>query len=345
MSVAILVGAGHVGKRHALKLTKIFDDLIIIDPNEEALDWCASNLNSKTQTYTDIEKFIEENIYDLSESVCVLANWGVDHSDSFHKLAKAKVKKFYIEKPFADSIKKIDEINNFAKKNKINIVSGFQLRHSGLPEKIKNISLDVLDGEPNFISVSGGANCLVTNGIHYLDLAVSIFQSTPETVISSLNLDNINPRGKHLGFWDGSSSWKFKNGASLNISFTNKSSVRLKFEIYSKNGYLEVSDHGDYATINVFKRNTDEIIIDPRIIRTGYAHYDKINSIKKFDLSKTVLNLFLTLKEDKYFFNLERETIATKCILGSLIANHEKKLMFLPILKENICYNKRWPVS
>ena len=40
---ALLVGAGHVGKRR-IEAIKLFDKLYIIDPNQTALNWCKDNI-------------------------------------------------------------------------------------------------------------------------------------------------------------------------------------------------------------------------------------------------------------------------------------------------------------
>ena len=50
------------------------------------------------------------------------------------------------------------------------------------------------------MNVNGGANCIVTNGIHFLDLACSVFEKEPTNVFAKVESKNINPRGKHLGF-------------------------------------------------------------------------------------------------------------------------------------------------
>ena len=59
------------------------------------------------------------------------------------------------------------------------------------------------------ISVNGGAAGIVTNGIHYLDLAISIFNSSPKSVFSNLFSSSINPRSSDLDFWEGTAYFNF----------------------------------------------------------------------------------------------------------------------------------------
>ena len=56
---AILIGAGHVGKKHAKVLSEIFKNLTIIDPNQEALNWCSQNLNCNVNTFGNLEYYFK----------------------------------------------------------------------------------------------------------------------------------------------------------------------------------------------------------------------------------------------------------------------------------------------
>jgi predicted dehydrogenase len=223
---AIVVGVGHVGKKHALKLAKLFEKLYIIDPSENSLNWCHQNIDSDIMLFQSFHEVNFETIQNIDNSVGIISNWGVDHHDAFFNLTKNKINKIYIEKPFSHSLKKIDEISKFVEVNNVKLVSGFQLRHSALAEKIKNVCINSLGGNPVLVTVGGGANCIVTNGIHFLDLACSIFDQEPDNVFAKLGKNNINPRGNHLGFWDGFVSFGF-NKSRLDISMSNESSMGL----------------------------------------------------------------------------------------------------------------------
>ena len=83
---AIVVGVGHVGKKHALKLSKLFKKLYIIDPNETALNWCRQNIDSDIMLFRNFNDLDFGTIQNIHKSVAVIANWGVDHHDAFFKL-------------------------------------------------------------------------------------------------------------------------------------------------------------------------------------------------------------------------------------------------------------------
>ena len=90
---AIVIGVGHVGKKHALKLSKLFEKLYIIDPSESALNWCHKNLGSDTSLLNDFYDLNFERIHNVDNSVAIISNWGVDHYDTFFNLTKNKINK------------------------------------------------------------------------------------------------------------------------------------------------------------------------------------------------------------------------------------------------------------
>ena len=78
----MLVGAGSVGKKHALNMDSIYEKLIIVDQDPNALKWCAENLNKDITTYQNLENALKK-IDHADEYVCIIANWGIDHDDVF----------------------------------------------------------------------------------------------------------------------------------------------------------------------------------------------------------------------------------------------------------------------
>ena len=81
------------------------------------------------------------------------------------------------------------------------------------------------------INVTGGAKCIATNGIHYLDLANSLFSSNPIQVISNLYNSEINPRRKDFLFLGGTASWEYSDSRYLNINFSNQSRISPSMEM------------------------------------------------------------------------------------------------------------------
>ena len=342
---AILVGAGHVGKRHAKVLSEIFEYLYVVDPNPISLNWCKENLKCNVFVYDDLSKAIKDSGDSLINGTALISNWGIDHASSFTELSNNGLSFIYVEKPFASSLKNIDEILKLAKKNNTKLVSGFQLRHSGVVDTINKICREYLNSMPYMITVDGGANCVVTNGIHYLDLAFSIFDANPSEVNSQLNMNHLNPRGKQLGFWEGNANWMFNNDKLLSISFSNMSSVGITCKIFAKNGYLTISDKGPYIEILTYIRNKKEVENDPRITRTGEVSLIDSSVINKHSLLDVVRNTILGLSEQNTNFDHKRETVACENLIYALISNEDKKTIELPFDKKHRLYSFNWPIS
>ena len=72
---SILVGAGHVGKRHAKVLSEIFEDIYIVDPNPDSLKWCKENLECNVFVYGDLSKAINESRGALVNGTALISNW------------------------------------------------------------------------------------------------------------------------------------------------------------------------------------------------------------------------------------------------------------------------------
>ena len=49
--IGLLVGAGSVGKKHAVSMTAIFEELIVVDKEPSALEWCQNNLKKNIQVF------------------------------------------------------------------------------------------------------------------------------------------------------------------------------------------------------------------------------------------------------------------------------------------------------
>ena len=192
------------------------------------------------------------------------------------------------------------------------------------------------------ISVSGGAAGIVTNGIHLLDLAISIFGSEPISVISDLSSSDINPRSKDLDFWEGSSSWGFSDKRKFSINFTNLSSVKQTTEVFCLNGKIKINED---MSLDIFKRDQQEVISDNRVIRLGAATKTTDLSIKPND-EDLYLNIFTALlDEDQNLMELERELVATRAMIYGLISNRlGRKLVIGDEIEESL-YNFEWDIS
>ena len=335
----IILGLGSIGKRHAEFLNSFNEQLICIDPNQDARDWANNKFKKSVKVFSSLEDASEIISNCSLKKIGVIANWGTLHYQSAKFLTKLGVTNLYIEKPIANSLKAIDWLKNLS--NDIKVIGGFQNRYTKIHEKILEISLEKLGGPPSMIVVDGGAAGMVTNGIHFLDLAISIFESAPISVTSALSSSNINPRSKDLDFWEGSASWSFQNKRFLSINFTNYSSVRQTTEIFCPKGKIKINED---MSIDVYERDKEEILADNRIIRLGKAYKINETSVKPNN-EEAFKRIFEPLFNKNIEINRNRELIATKAMIYALIASQQKKTLSMNEKVEDSLYDFKWKIS
>ena len=336
----IVKGLGSIGKRHAKFLNSLDISLIIIDPSSESLIWAEKNLKN-VNTFKKIEQAKKRIELSNINKSCVISNWGFQHFETINKLIKYNVNNFFVEKPIVTSLKHVEQLKILSNKKKINLISGFQLRYSGLIKEIKKLSSLKFKGSPVAMNVTGGAFGMVENGIHFLDLAISIFNCNPLSVFSDLNNLKINPRSKKIDFYEGSSVWMFDKNKKLTISSSGKSSVSYTAEIFFKNGKIKI--HEDLS-LSCYFRKIKEIKKDKRITRLGKALKKESYSfkIKKNNLYKNMFGPFLNSKKLNY--NIDRELISTEAMICSLISSKLSKKIFLK-KRYSKTFNFNWKIS
>jgi len=179
-----IVGLGSIGKRHADYFSTVAKEMIFIDPSEQVAIWAREERKNKFRIFKNIKDakaFIDRV---KLPKMAVISNLGHQHYSSMIELYKIGFKNFFIEKPVVNALYQINQLSKMGIDKKVKIVAGFGWRYSQLPEKIIDISQSYLGGLPILIDMTGGAFGVVTNGIHFIDLAVSIFNTNPISVIS-----------------------------------------------------------------------------------------------------------------------------------------------------------------
>ncbi len=269
---ALLVGCGSIGKKHLQEMLTKFDSVLVVDISLEALTWATDEGSRVGGALVSVAQSVDEALSAAPFDVATIANWGPDHVPTIRKLQAVGQKNFVVEKPLADSIADARDILSEVERAGGKLWINLTRRYSGLPSGILRVAAEHNLGDLIGVTVTGGARCLATNGIHYLDLATVLFGSSPVSVTADLESQNINPRHESLAFYEGSVNYNYAGGKRFSCVFLNQSAVTENVRLYWRNAEGEMMPNGDFS---LRIRSASEIETYPSVTRTGYA-IDKV---------------------------------------------------------------------
>ena len=227
---SLLIGLGSIGRRHLRELSSRSEEVLVYDFKNnypEILEELGnaifySDWNSLSTNHKDID-------------FAVISTWGPNHLQQLRNVESLGVKSVLIEKPIAASLSDVQEIEQISKDSKIRLFENFHFRYSNFKSAVQKLEDQFNLGNLIQFNISGGAKCIATTGIHYLDLCEWILEGRPESVIADLTFSYINPRSSTLRIYDGIAKWAYPSGAALTMNFTNNSYADAVIEIVWKN--------------------------------------------------------------------------------------------------------------
>lgn len=340
----ILVGLGSIGKTHLKYILGISRSIVVIDPNVEVLRYLEQeNLSSRIMYFSSLESYRLEEIPEIA----VIANWGPDHFATIQKLVALGVKKLLVEKPLVSKLQDLENLKNAISICDLKVMTNMPISEGPLPMQVQALQLDEKLGKVQTILVSGGAKCLVTNGVHYVGLASKIFQTSPLSVISSIENHSINPRSTDFVFVEGNSNWQYGNGKYLSISFSNNSHVQLSINIICEFGKIVIED--DLATVFCISDADREKIDKPS--RTFYAR-EILETFEPYHFTNGLdgLGYFyerIQSLDPSVWDDFNHGFSSTEAVIGMLISSETRSKVELPIrpkLREEF-HSREWNIS
>ena len=245
----IIAGYGSIGKRYASILEKKNFNLIIFDPK------LTNKPKSKTlylNNYPELSKEIKKNNVEIG-IVSSLAN---THYKNFKFFVKNRIDKILIEKPVTNNYSEFQKIINYKKKNKLFVSTHFKWSALNLHKIINNLESKEKLGRPFEFHSSGGANCLATGGIHWIDFFIRHFRinSNNIEITSRLKLDKINPRNNSFYNIGGTILLNHKNKISGILSFNNNSRLAPSQSLIYKSHLLKFDTSGNFKLYRTDKK-------------------------------------------------------------------------------------------
>ena len=341
-SIGILVGAGSIGKRHAKKLIEQYELVIVVDPEPSLMNWVQTELRGQDLYFSELSVALAHIGSNANETTAVIANLGPDHFSTFNQLADFGIRRILCEKPMAVSVKQIDVMAARIKSDNISFTVGLQRRYSGLCSLLRSIGEEYLGGKPVAVVGHGGAQCLITTGMHWIDLCIDLFEDNPEAVSAIAQPQRINPRGPLLEMWSGTAAWAFPNDRYLTLTYSNSSSVEGELVIYCPTGRLEIDPNG---AITMHQRKSSEVAADNRITRVGEAFLSGVIEIKPNLVHPTIQMLDELDAEVELTYTTTAAGVSANAALGLLISATTKQEVQLPVSNLNEYYGFEWSVT
>ena len=340
VETAILVGAGSIGKRHAKILVERYRRLVIVDPNADSRQWASDNLAGSVETYGDLSDGLRA--VDGALSTAVVATLGPLHRDNVSRLIGHGIRRIYCEKPLASSVADGYFLADLSATSGTRLVVGLQRRFSGLVDQVRTYARDHLGGEPVSIVGHGGAQCLITTGMHWVDLAIDIFGGFPHRVGGLGNADRMNPRGSDLDVWQGTATWEFSDDRLLTLTYSNRSSVDGFLHIYCPLGRIDVCPDG---VIRAYRRIDEEVERDPRITRTGEAVETGATVVQPPSVHPVLRALDELESTEPLSYTTTDGARSLECALGALVAFDSGMAVSLPMERSSEYYTRQWAVT
>jgi predicted dehydrogenase len=319
---AVVVGYGSIGKRHAAHLLSISEKVYIYDPVKRVDEFESTGLHF-------LSNLTEKSIYPDPQDIAIIANWGPDHLASFEICVGLGFSNFVLEKPLTSSLADLYKLRALIANRKLNVIVKQGWESEKIGSRIRNLGFQLNLGEPVAMFVSGGARCISTAGSHNIHLASTVFDSLPNEVMGHLKNDYINPRNSTLSYIEGTCSILFEKNQRLSMSYSNRSSVQGKVEIYWKEAFGEFIDE---SKIKIFERNKNRAFANT-ITRYGPAEElvwnDKPPSEKPFSVSslEKLYQEFSTLISSEFQLKFERHFFSNEALLRALISSAQGKVI------------------
>ncbi len=343
-TTAILFGYGSIGRRHARILADLASHLIIVDTKKSSRDQARIDFPSASAVadFTELARIIS----DWNSTMAVIATWGPSHEEIFHKLADQRCRRIFCEKPIANSIDAARRMVSRAETENISLAVNHYLRYSRIVEAIGRFAEMHQLGKPVSVVVDGGAQCLVTNGIHWIDFATELFGAGPERVISTAAGETINPRSPELLYFGGTAVWSFHEGREATISFSNRSSIALTARVYFPNAILEMDSGPNFVIIR--RRDMRAVRDFPAVTRTGPGAetllQGNLAGVLPFEECLTAGIMEVMQQEVKVCPAFCAANALSACI-GALVSARDQRPVSFPIAGESQWARETWSIS
>jgi len=318
-----------------------YEEFVVVDPSEAAQGRAREIFGGAVQLFGSLDEASDSLSARAANATVVIANWGPDHAASFSTLVQLGCRRILVEKPMADSPCAAYEMAGLAEEFDVRAVVGVSRRYTGYVDYVLEAFASV-DDAPVAVVAHGGAMCVVTTGMHWLDLACALFGETPVAVAADVDDGGINPRSSNLGYWAGTATWRFSGGQRFTALYSNQSSVAGELAIYGERCRMVIDASGQW---HLGVRDAEEMLRDPRITRYGAVSQGELLAPFSPSTPPTLTMLELLESDRSLVPNMRGHAAVAEALLAALSASSEGRIMELPLDRESTAYTTSWPAS
>lgn len=340
---AVLLGFGSIGRYHASILNDRYPRLAIVDVDSGARHR-ASEAYPDAVVGSSLED-IDRSGWDWPRTVAVAATWAPGRLSDVEALTAAGVRHILCEKPLANSVAAAHDVVDCAEGRQVTLGVHMQYRYNDVAPALARVASEHDFGPPELAIVHGGATGLVTNGIHYLDLIMGIYDEEPSWVTSSAYGEPIEPRSPDFRFYGGTAVWGFPSGREAVLVLTNRSSVAERIEVYYRNAVVRLSRFFD---ADIRRRAASEVAKFSAVTRLGEpseaVHQGPLPGIATGN--EPTLRALAEVESGQ----VERlpPRLAARVVgacIGALAAGRDRQTVQLPIEPTSALGREEWPVT
>ena len=322
----MIIGLGSIGKAHLVRALGLAERIFVVDPSNEVRTYIDNHKEVDRLTYL---RSLEEFPAGIQIDFAIISNWGPDHFRTFSELSALGVKKFLIEKPLVPKISDFLSIRDAFANPELFVGVNMPWLEDSLKEQIFGLREKHLFGPITNISISGGAKCLSTIGIHYIGLACLLFERDPIKVTSLVESERINPRSLNLDYLAGTASWIFGPDKYLQICFSNSSHLQATAIINFQFGRIQI-DGPNMKILSLSQLDRNDI---DKPTRTFYPN--EVDSQSSELMGGNAIHgtdvLIASILEEVQPSSLSVAVKSTEALLAMLISSKEERAIAIPI--------------
>ncbi len=347
---ALIIGYGSIGHRHARILAALTPSLAIVNRREDVRARARRD-HPGAQVVERLEE-LDRSSFPWESTLAVIATWGPSHAEFFHKLADRGVPHILCEKPMASSVAAACDMMVRAEREQIILGINQCMRYAGIVPALHRFFQEHELGEPVALVVEGGAGCIVTNGIHWVDFATELFGTTPQHVTATVRGEPINPRSPTLLFYGGTAIWRFDREREATISFSNRSSLEPVAYIFLRDAVAEITyasvEVDVYLHVVIRRREKASVVRFPAVTRTGQAaeklFEGRLPGVRMF-LEGIQHAMFDVLQNNACVSSAHTGVNAVESCIGALVSAREGRCVSLPSGPTSSWREEHWPIS